>query len=195
MSAISAFDSERFGTLTVYRDDAGREYFRAIDVCSILRHSNPNQALKRFVDEDYVFQFKEETNRSQTANYLAEPGLYQLIFASKTDWAKQFQRWVFEEVLPKLRAEGGYLMENASQQQIIELLKRHPHSDHLAKAIEFAAIGEPVAAKDELWLEDMYRERKLKEAVAWINQLELEAVFPGARIAKRPKWLEPRIAK
>lgn len=192
MSAISAFDSEKFGTLTVYRDNSGREYFRAIDVCSILRHSNPNQALKRFVDEDYVFQFKEDTNRSQTANYLSEPGLYQLIFASKTEWAKQFQRWVFEEVLPKLRAEGGYLMPDATQQQIIELLKRHPHSEHLALAIEYAAKGHLAAVRDELWLEDFHRERKLKELEDYTAALELRQRFPGAMsYVKRPAWLKP----
>ena len=38
--------------------------------------------------------------------YLREPGIYQMIFESKSDLAQKFQLWVFEDVLPKLRASS-----------------------------------------------------------------------------------------
>lgn len=100
-SAIVSFDNDLYGSLNVWTDEKGREYFRALDVCSALKLGNVSQALKRYVDPEYVVKFNDGSHRAGETNYLSEPGLYQLIFASSTDWAKQFQRWVFEEVLPK----------------------------------------------------------------------------------------------
>jgi anti-repressor protein len=35
-------------------------------------------------------------------------GFYRLAFQSKESGAKEFQRWVFHEVLPQIRKTGGY---------------------------------------------------------------------------------------
>jgi prophage antirepressor-like protein len=117
-SAVVNFDSDLYGTLNVWTDEKGREFFKALDVCSALKLGNVSQSLKRYVDPEYVVQFNDGSHRGGKTNYLSEPGLYQIIFAAKTDWAKQFQKWVFEEVLPKLRADGGYIMPNATSEQI-----------------------------------------------------------------------------
>lgn len=109
MTAITTFDNPAFGTLKIFKDFEGREYYRAIDVCSILRLANPSQAIARYVKPKYVFQFDDGTNKAGLTNYVSEPGLYQLIFKSKTELAEQFQDWVFEEVLPKLRSQGYYI--------------------------------------------------------------------------------------
>ena len=122
-TAIAQFNSDIYGSLTVHKDNEGREYFRAIDVCSALRHGNASQAISRYVDPDYVLQIDDGTNRAGLTNYLSEPGLYQLMFATRTEWAKKFQRWVFEEVLPKLRAEGIVITANATQQTISAAVK------------------------------------------------------------------------
>jgi prophage antirepressor-like protein len=45
-----------------------------------------------------------------------EAGLYALIFTSRKDAAKRFQRWVFEEVLPSIR-KTGYYVSDAQRQQ------------------------------------------------------------------------------
>jgi anti-repressor protein len=100
MNALSSFQNKDFQSMTVWIDEQGREFFRAIDVCSNLRHSNPTQALTRHVNPKYIIQINDGTNRAGETNYLSEPGLYQLIFASKTDWAIKFQEWIFEDVLP-----------------------------------------------------------------------------------------------
>lgn len=39
---------------------------------------------------------------------LKEPGLYALIFQSRKPEAREFQRWVFETVLPEIRKTGGF---------------------------------------------------------------------------------------
>lgn len=53
-----------------------------------------NSGVIKKINSDYVF--------------INEPGLYQLIFGSKLEKAKEFQRWVFNEVLPSIRKNNGY---------------------------------------------------------------------------------------
>jgi prophage antirepressor-like protein len=41
-----------------------------------------------------------------------EYGLYEIIFSSQKDEAKEFRNWVFEEVLPSIRKTGTYSIQN-----------------------------------------------------------------------------------
>lgn len=147
-SAIVSFDSDLYGTFNVWTDEKGREYFRALDACAALKFSNVSQSLKRYVDPDYIIKIDDGSHRAGGTNYLSEPGLYQLIFASKTDWAKQFQRWVFEEVLPKLRASGGYIMPTATSEQIEALVSER---DAALKEAEFHRALSVIGFMQEAW--------------------------------------------
>lgn len=109
MSNVRLFQHPQFGSLTAYRTDEGSEYFKAHDVCIALCLPNPSQQLKRHVKPKWVFEFDDGYSKSGKALYVSEPGLYALIFKSKTPQAEDFQDWVFEEVLPKLRADGYYI--------------------------------------------------------------------------------------
>lgn len=109
MSNVRLFQHPQFGSLTTYKTDEGREYFKAHDVCIALRLPNPSQQLKRHVKPKWVFEFDDGYSKSGKALYVSEPGLYALIFKSKTPQAEDFQDWVFEDVLPKLRADGFYI--------------------------------------------------------------------------------------
>jgi prophage antirepressor-like protein len=59
-------------------------------------------------------------NGGKPIRCLFEPGAYQLagnpMFQS--EFAEKFQDWLYEEVLPKLRASGGYIMPTASSEQL-----------------------------------------------------------------------------
>lgn len=43
--------------------------------------------------------------------FIDEPNLYRCIFQSRKKEASEFQDWVFEEVLPSIRKQGGYIVE------------------------------------------------------------------------------------
>jgi len=96
-------------------DDAGRDWFRGTQVCKVLEIGDAYSAINRYAQE-YSREWK--VGEGRPALYVSEPGLYALIFASKSVAAKNFQRWVFEEVLPKLRASGAYIMPNATSEQL-----------------------------------------------------------------------------
>jgi prophage antirepressor-like protein len=45
---------------------------------------------------------------SDNNTLVSEAGLYRLIMVSETPFAKQFQHWLFHEVLPEIRRTGGF---------------------------------------------------------------------------------------
>ena len=56
-----------------------------------------------------------------------EAGLYQLIFASKLDKAKEFQQWVFSDVLPSIRRTGSFQIPKLVNNQFLMLNERNLH--------------------------------------------------------------------
>lgn len=85
-------------------------WFVGKDVADILGYSNTRDALSRHVDEEDKADVVIHDGR-QNRNMVAvnESGLYALIFGSKLEKAKDFKRWVTNEVLPSIRKHGTYM--------------------------------------------------------------------------------------
>lgn len=113
----------------VETNEDGAPLFNANDICEILEHSNPRAALKANVDRDDVSSAYviDSLGRQQQANYLTEPGVWSLVFASRAKNAKTVKRWLAREVLPELRRTGQY----------------HANANHEATSLvsERAALG------------------------------------------------------
>ena len=97
---------------TVVIDD--EPWFVGKDVAEALGYSDTKSALADHVDDDdkQIIQkgqiaTLEIPNRGLTI--INESGLYGLILSSKLPTAKQFKRWVTNEVLPSIRKNGGYI--------------------------------------------------------------------------------------
>lgn len=100
-------------------EDEGRVLFCGKDVASILGYTNTTDALNRHcrgVVKHYPIV--DSLGRSQSARFITEPDLYRLITHSKLPEAEKFERWVFEEVLPSIRARGGYLTPDAVEKAL-----------------------------------------------------------------------------
>lgn len=89
-------------------------WFVGKDVAEALGYSDTKSALADHVDDDdkQIIQkgqiaTLEIPNRGLTI--INESGLYSLILSSKLPTAKQFKRWVTNEVLPSIRKNGGYI--------------------------------------------------------------------------------------
>lgn len=102
--------------LEVYKDELGELWFHGATLCNIFELKNPTLAIQRHVDDDWRKQFPGDRGRQSW--YVTEPGFYQLLHASKHPAAKRFQRWVYFDVVPKLRASGYYLSPNATSEQL-----------------------------------------------------------------------------
>jgi len=106
-------------------------YFCGKDVCAILEHKSIKQSLFE-LDSDYKKDLKtimkelvrdhltnsitaissiEPSYHAGKAVYINEPGLYALIMKSKTQFAKTFQKFVYEQILPSIRKRGRFQLE------------------------------------------------------------------------------------
>ncbi|WP_265000799.1 BRO-N domain-containing protein, partial [Komagataeibacter europaeus] len=87
----------------------GEPAFVGKDVCERLGYANPNKAMNdhcKGVTKRYPLQ---TPGGLQEVRVLFEPDVLRLIIKSKLPEAEEFERWVFEEVLPAIRKTGGYM--------------------------------------------------------------------------------------
>ncbi len=102
------FDGSRIRTLTIGTEP----YFVGKDVAEVLGYSNPQKAIRNHVDdEDKGVNEMDTPGGKQPIVIINESGLYSLILGSKLPEAKRFKRWVTSEVLPSLRRNGMYAMD------------------------------------------------------------------------------------
>ena len=99
------------------------EYFCAKDVCDILEIKNNRQALKRVEEDDVIITDTLTNGGNQKMSFVNEAGLSALIFQSKTPEAKNFKKWVFNEVLPQIRKTGKFEVQQQLPQNYVEALK------------------------------------------------------------------------
>lgn len=85
----------------------------AQDVCSVLGIKNARDTLADFEPDEKGVASVYTPGGSQEMLTVTEPGLYRLIFKSRKEIAKRFQRWVFHEVLPSIRKTGSYTLPQA----------------------------------------------------------------------------------
>lgn len=99
----------------------------AVDVCKVLDIANHRDALSDFdEDERGAVGITDSIGREQEMLTVTESGLYRLIFKSRKEVAKRFQKWVFGEVLPSIRRQGFYSggTQNPTQQFFPVLAER-----------------------------------------------------------------------
>ncbi len=109
MNEIEIFKHDKLGELRV-TGTAENPMFCLSDVCKSLELGNVT-ALKSRLDEKGFNQIKVLTNGGyQQMFFVNEPNLYRCIFRSDKEKAKEFQDWVFNEVLPSIRKTGGYMV-------------------------------------------------------------------------------------
>ena len=90
----------------------------ANDVCAALELVNPRKALADHVDpEDVTRRDVPTPGGMQAVNHVNESGLYALIFGSRKESAKRFKRWVTSEVLPAIRKDGYYVLNENLQKR------------------------------------------------------------------------------
>jgi len=83
------------------------EWFIGADVAKVLDYSD-TEAMTRRLDDD------EKQNRqivgfgNRGISTINESGLYNAIFGSTKEFAKEFRKWVTSEVLPQIRRTGSF---------------------------------------------------------------------------------------
>ena len=109
------FKNAEFGQIRTCMVD-GETYFVGKDVASALGYTNTNQALIKHIDEeDKQTSRFEMGGQKYSMTVINESGLYSLILSSKLESAKRFKRWVTSEVLPAIRQNGRYELQQQNR--------------------------------------------------------------------------------
>ena len=112
------FKNAEFGPIRTCMVD-GEIYFVGKDVASGLGYKNTKDALMRHVDEeDKLGSGFTTSGQNREMIIINESGLYSLILSSKLESARRFKRWVTSEVLPAIRRNGRYELEQ--QNRVLE---------------------------------------------------------------------------
>jgi len=113
-------------------------YFVAKDIALFLDYKDTKKAIVSHVDNEDKLDWKEFKNFKggklpplklhPKTKLINESGLYSLILRSKNKKAKMFKRWVTSEVLPSIRKNGEYKLNQKIallEQQNFALQKKH----------------------------------------------------------------------
>lgn len=109
MNDIFEFHGYEVRTMTI----DGEPYFVGKDVAEVLGYQRADNAIRNHVDdEDKLMHQISASGQNRNMTIINESGLYSLILSSKLPKAKEFKRWVTSEVLPTIRKNGMYAVDD-----------------------------------------------------------------------------------
>lgn len=108
---VRVFENAEFGNVRVMVED-GKELFVANDIAKALGYSNPSKATNDHCKCSIMKWGNDSLGRKQEFKMIPESDVFRLIVKSKLPSAELFEKWLFEEVLPSIRKNGGYIHTN-----------------------------------------------------------------------------------
>lgn len=115
-NTIQTYTNEELNTSIRTMNDDGQILFCGKDVATVLGYANPTKAIRDHCNGGPKrYPIVDSLGRSQDAVFITEPDLYRLIVGSKLPSAQKFEAWVFEDVLPSIRRNGGYMVAAADE--------------------------------------------------------------------------------
>lgn len=123
MNELQIFNSEEFGDIRTIEID-GKPYFVANDVARALGYKRPADAVTAHCKGSVKHRYLTDGGE-QELKVIPEGDIYRLTVRSKLPSAEKFEKWVFDEVIPSIRTNGGYI---AGQETLSD-------EDLMAKAI------------------------------------------------------------
>lgn len=123
MNEIKIFNKDGFGNVRTIEED-GKIMFVATDIAKALGYANPHDAIGkhcRWVAKREVPHPQSKTKTIEV-NVIPEGDIYRLVANSELPNAEKFESWVFDEVIPSIRKDGGYIagQESLSDDELFE---------------------------------------------------------------------------
>lgn len=119
MNELQIFDNPKFGSVRTIEEN-GKVLFCGNDVASALGYKSPKDAIANHCKGAVKRRLLTEGGR-QEMSFIPEGDIYRLAARSKLPGAEEFERWIFDEVLPSIRKNGGYIngQENMTPQELM----------------------------------------------------------------------------
>ena len=116
---VETYTSKEFGSVRTVTKD-GKTYFVGNDVAKALGYSETAKAIRTHCKG--VSEMDIPTNGGiQTMKMITEGDIYRLVIKSQLPQAEKFESWVFDNVLPSIRKNGGYIagQETMSDEELM----------------------------------------------------------------------------
>lgn len=135
MNELQIFNSEEFGQVRTVEIN-GKPYFVANDVAKALGYVETAKAIRTHCKGVSEMDIPSKGG-IQCMKIIPEGDIYRLIVRSKLPSAEKFEKWVFDEVIPSIRTNGGYI---AGQESLVgdvtkigmnEVIFRFPEDDEV----------------------------------------------------------------
>lgn len=167
--------------------------FVAKQVCLALGFKDTINAVKTHCDPEDVCKVEVQTNGGkQLVNCVNESGLYALIFGSKLPKAKQFKRWVTNEVLPAIRRAGRYevptgdTITNAQQVAIQQAVARRAKKT----AVYYQTIYRAIKVRYQIPRYTELKQSQFEDCLRFIEVVDLSV--PEAPTTTPPETERPQ---
>ena len=179
MNNLIIFNNNEFGEIQIIEEN-GKFKFGATEVAKMLGYVNPHKAIIDHCKKDGLTKREviDNLGRKQEKNFIDEGNLYRLITHSKLPSAEKFESWVFDEVLPSIRKNGGYIegQEDMTDEEL------------LAKALDIK--DKILAARDKRIAEQNKQILDLSKTVVALNETIQEKESQVIIYKERSKYFE-----
>ena len=106
--SVIPFEFQSHAVRTVVSESTGEVLFVGKDVAVVLGYKNHNKAMQDHCKGVQIRYPLQTAGGKQELRVLTEADVLRLIICSHMPAAVEFERWVFEEVLPSIRKTGSY---------------------------------------------------------------------------------------
>lgn len=107
MDELKIFKNEKFGEIRTVEEN-GKVLFYGNDVAKALGYKRPADAITAHCKGSVIYRILTDGGE-QNVKFITEGDIYRLAAKSKLPGADEFERWIFDEVLPMIRKTGGYV--------------------------------------------------------------------------------------
>lgn len=120
MNELMIFNNPEFGEIRTIEEN-GKVLFCGKDVADSLGYKDLTNAIKQHCRGVVKRHLTDSLGRQQEANFIPEGDIYRLAAKSELPGADRFESWIFDEVLPSIRKNGGYIanQENMTPEELM----------------------------------------------------------------------------
>lgn len=116
---LQIFENDVFGKIRTVQQE-NEILFVATDICKALDLQNVSKSVQRLDDDEKGIISSYTLGGNQNLLAVNEFGLYNLVLASRKPEAKAFKRWITHEVIPAIRKNGSYSVNQDMRSKEVE---------------------------------------------------------------------------
>lgn len=98
--------------------------FKADDIAKIIEHSNTSKMVNSIDEDEKELHTIGTLTNGYTALFVTEYGMYEVLMQSRKPIAKEFKKKI-KCILKEIRLNGGYISENATEDQVKRLVENY----------------------------------------------------------------------